>query len=262
MDIDVTQVAKIDARRSEGLKNIISKSGSLQMFAGANDCRFFVNNTTNPASIANPATKGGDLEITISSWFLKGYSVGYVMGMLCHEVGAHYMADEGIGDKAYANEATTLKNKMKIADPLTKWSYVPVEASQSDHIFACCYGSPRYDYYRNLMGEFATLISMYLTVPVNGKLLYTDEDLPDLLDCWLMDVASILATKDRRHLGVVYPYSKYVAEAYSAHLAQLKADAATVSSDADVQTAIAGLKDKTASEVMSAYGSMAKKLFA
>jgi hypothetical protein len=271
MKIYITELEKVNHEKSNGLRWIIKQSKSFQSFiAKDKDCRFLVNNTTNPASIYNPANNDGNLFIEISRWFLQGYSVGYITGMLCHEVGVHFMADKGISAEAsskfsrrvipniegtWYSEKNVIAKKSKARDAATGWWYVPAKAKQPDHIFASCYGLARYEFYRTLMIEFATIISGEL----EESSLYTDKDLTDLIDCWLMDISSILATSDSRAWGVAY--AQYVAEAYGKHLAKLKEDATRLTGDAVIQQAIAGMTDKTSMNVLGAYGSMSKKLF-
>ncbi|HEX8437133.1 hypothetical protein [Archangium sp.] len=274
MFIDATALTKVSHQKSNGLQSIIEMSSSFQDFVGMNKtCKFLVNNTTNPASIYDPEKQDGHLFIEISEWFLKGYSVGYITGMLCHEVGAHYMADKGISardstrfgrrvianvEKAWYGEKNVVAQKSKVRDSATNWWLVPAKAKQPDHIFASCYGFARYEFYRTLMIEFASIIAADLEQGPQYTV-FTDEDLKDLVDCWLMDISSILATSDSRPWGV--PYAKYVAEAYAKHLALLKQDAATLTGNATIQQTIAGMGDKTTVQVLGDYGSMSKKLF-
>jgi hypothetical protein len=112
------------------------------------------------------------------------------------------------------------------------------------------------------MIEFATLIANLVNDSSSGKILFVDADLTDLIDCWLMDISSILSTSDARAWGVFLPYSKYVAEAHGKHLARLKADANTLTANAKVLQAIAAMKDKSTLGVLGEYASMSKKLFA
>jgi hypothetical protein len=263
MNIDVNAVTKLDAIKASGLKTIAESSGSLSSFVGhGNDCLFSVNNTYNPASIYNPLYNSGDLKIEISQWFLKGYSVGYIAGMLCHEVGAHFQTDSFMNKAAHKTEQDALTNKTKVQDGATGWSYTAAKATQPDHIFASCHGYERYSLYRELMIEFAGIIATLANTPVSGKILFTDADLTDLIDCWLMDIASILSTSDARAWGVILPYSKYVADAHAKHLAQLKTDAATLTGNAKVLNAIAAMQDKSTLGVLGEYVSMSQKLFA
>jgi hypothetical protein len=263
MKIDVAAVIKLDATKASGLETIAELSGSLMGFVGPmNKCQFTVNNTYNPASIYNPLYNAGDLKIEIAQWFLKGYSVGYIAGMLCHEVGAHFLTDSFMNKAAHKKEQDALTNKTKVQDGATGWTYTAAKATQPDHIFASCHGYERYTLYRELMIEFANIIAQLVGDSSSGKILFTDADLTDLIDCWLMDISSILSTSDARAWGVILPYSKYVADAHARHLAQLKTDANALTANAKVRNAIAAMQDKSTLGVLGEYVSMSQKLFA
>lgn len=263
MIVDASEISKLDAYKGAALEALANQSASLQNFIDmSKSCNFFVSEDYNPASIYNPSYQSGDLKIEISRWFLKGYSVGYIAGMLCHEVGAHFLTDDLMHSIEHDQEKAIIAKNIKVKDAATDWSYTPSKAEQPDHIFASCYGEKRYTHYRRLMIEFATLIANCVNVPFSGKILFTNKDLTDLIDCWLMDVASILATKDKRARGVMPPYTSYVATAHGMHLAKLQADAASLTNNASVLQAIANATAKSTSNVLGEYGSMSKKIFA
>ncbi len=278
MKIDISAIAKISLPKARQIETVLDKSDSLNAFIGRKDsCQFNITNEYNPASIYDPDSVDpkGSLLIEIAGWYLRNHSSGYVVGMLCHEVGAHYMADAALRlpknattntftqglvistAKIHGEQAIKAK-PMKIKDGATGWWYTPSKATQPDHIFASCTNFARYQFYRSLMIEFAEIIARYRRSDSSS---FAANDLRDLVDCWLMDIASILATTDARAWGAILPYTSYVTTAYNAHLAQLKTDCANLTLDTTVQNTIAGMPQKWTYQVMGAYGGLVPKLF-
>lgn len=254
--IDISDVREIDDDKASKLRWMVMDSASMQAWiAKDKSCRFLVTNEANPATIYDPAGQTGNLFIRISKWFIQGYSAGYIAGMLCHEVGAHYLATARIkANKTWTKEVEFRANKKKIKDPLTGWSYEPMKASQPDHIFAACATQPRYRAYRDIFIEFATIIAEDLDKTV-GAPFFSEEDLNDLLDCWLMDISSILATTDRRGRG---PFlANYVATAYNAHLADLQRNRVLLTRNARLRNVINNKSRQSWSGVLAAYSAMA-----
>ncbi|MFV8749346.1 hypothetical protein ACNOYE_02215 [Nannocystaceae bacterium ST9] len=271
MKINITAIAKIDQAKAKQLQLVLGGS-SVDPFVGKNGiCQFTTTNEYNPASIYDPNSVDpkGSLLIEIAQWYLRTHSAGYIIGMLCHEVGAHYMATAALTKNAYTQGPTSssakihseqhiTKQKMKIKDAATGWWYAPAKVTQADHVFASCSGFARYKFYRDLMIEFAEVIAFNRR---SNSSSFAANDLPDLLDCWLMDIASILATSDARAWGAILPYANYLTTAYNAHLTKLKSDRTTLTLDSDVQNAIQGLSQKWTYQVVGAYGGMIPKLF-
>lgn len=254
--INIDEVVAVDDDKARKLRWMVRESASMQAWI-ANDkhCKFLVTNETNPANIYDPAGQNGNLFIRISKWFLQGYSAGYIAGMLCHEVGAHFLATSKMkAAKTWNNEVKYRATKQKTKDQLSGWSYEPMKASQPDHIFAACYPQPRYNAYREILIEFATIIAEDLAKPF-GAPFFSTGDLTDLLDCWLMDISSILATTDRRGRGPLV--ANYVSTAYNAHLAQLQRDRARLTSNTVLRDAINNQSRQSWSGVLSAYTAMA-----
>jgi hypothetical protein len=283
MRIDITALRRLNQVKADRLRTMLDDSASLNGFIARNSpCQ--INTTTaeyNPASIYNPefVNPQGSLLIEIAEWFFRNYTAGYIVGMLCHEVGAHYMADHALRvqpvsqlrglverpithavqavARSRQNSEERIKDQaLKVQDAATNWSYTPSDAKQPDHIFASCYGYARYEYYRRLMIEFAEIIALYRR---NDPDSFAAQDLPDLIDCWLMDISSILATKDARGWGPAYAW--WVSTAYAAHLARLKADVNGLTADADVRAAVQNMQDKSSTRVFADYGQMIPRLF-
>ncbi|WNG54986.1 hypothetical protein F0U59_09520 [Archangium gephyra] len=283
MKIDINALVRLDRIKADRLKTMLDESVSLNGFIARNvQCQ--INTTTteyNPASIYNPeyVNPKGSLLIEIAEWFFRNYTAGYIVGMLCHEVGAHYMADKALRvqpvsqlrglvekpithavrltQRSHQNSEERITDfSMKIQDAATGWYYTPSDAKQPDHIFASCYGYARYYYYRNLMIEFAEIIARYRRSDDDS---FSAQDLPDLIDCWLMDISSILATKDARGWGPVYAW--WMSTSYAEHLNHLKADVNGLTNDADVRAAVQGMQNKSSARIFANYGQMIPRLF-
>jgi len=283
MKIDISALDRLDRRKGERLKTVLEMSDSINDFVPRDaPCQF--NTTTdeyNPASIYDPqfVNPKGSLLIEIAEWFYRTYSAGYIVGMLCHEVGAHYMATNALRthpksqlrgleerpmtlarldlERNHMNsEERITEGGYEVRDEATTWTFTPLEAKQPDHIYATCYGYARYDYYRRLLIELAQIIAIDRRGDPDS---FTADDLPDLIDCWLMDVSSILATKDKRGAG---PFvAGYMSDAYNAHLRRLQADVNGLTTDVDVRHAVANARTKSGAGVFSAYAAMVPRLF-
>jgi hypothetical protein len=254
--INIDAISAIDDDKARKLRWMVKESASIQAWiAKDKTCEFLVSNVTNPANIYDPAGQDGTLFIRISKWFIQGYSAGYIAGMLCHEVGAHFLASAKMkADSNWDQEVNSGTSKEKIKDQLTGWSYEPMKANQPDHIFAACSPQPRYEAYRAIFIEFATIIAKDIASSF-GAPFFTAGDLTDLLDCWLMDISSILATTDRRGRGPLM--ANYVATAYNAHLAELQRKRMLLTTNTVLRDAINTQSKQSWSGVLGAYSAMA-----
>lgn len=283
MRIDIAALRRISQTKADSLQTVLDESASLNGFIGR-DAECLIKTTTteyNPASIYDPefVEPQGSLLIEIAEWFFRSYTAGYIVGMLCHEVGAHYMADNALRTRpvsqlqglvarpiTHALQAQTRSRQnseerikdfaSRVQDAATNWTYTAGAAKQPDHIFASCYGYARYHYYRRLMIEFAEIIALYRR---NDPDSFSAQDLPDLIDCWLMDISSILATKDARGWGPVYAW--WMSTSYASHLARLKADVNGLTADVDVRNAVQNTVTKSSARIFANYGQMIPRLF-
>ncbi|MFE2421445.1 hypothetical protein [Streptomyces hokutonensis] len=101
-------------------------------------------------------------------------------------------------------------------------------AKQPDHVLGVIPGSPRYTIYRDLTLEMADLL---LRDARNKAPDAREQDVTDLIDRFLMDVASIAATNDNRLRGMPFPGNSEgqvirqdIAAVYNAYKSRLAAD--------------------------------------
>jgi hypothetical protein len=100
------------------------------------------------------------------------------------------------------------------------------EAKQADHVLGVIPQGPRYGVYKAVTTEMAERLLHDVKDQVDGA---KQQDVTDLLDCFLMDVASMAATNDNRLLGAP-PKSgseavrKDIAQVYNRYRALLSAD--------------------------------------
>jgi hypothetical protein len=97
----------------------------------------------------------------------------------------------------------------------------PADAPQRDHAYAAVPGQDRYHFYQNLVVSIAYHLSQ--TQFADRK-----TEITNLFDCYLMDIASILATGDKRGKGLMPSWSglgvgpSVIADVYNARRADLK----------------------------------------
>lgn len=276
-------LAGLNANKFARLTHVL-QSSPLCTWWHAGACNVLNNNTWNPASVW--FAPNGNLQIEIAEWFYRNYSAGYICGMFCHEIAVHPMADQFFTNPVVnpaghnvnvvqalsagpINHANSEENIIATAGAGgliqcaalgaagLNWQFRPSAAGQHDHIFAACEGYARYEMYQTLMLEFARLIN----TEINGANPhgFAQVDLDDLLDCYLMDIASIQATHDRRARGVVL--GGYVAQAYNAHRARLQAGVGGLGLVNPLLARVAAIPQKTSGAVFNAYWRMLVSAF-
>ncbi|MFI5856273.1 hypothetical protein [Streptomyces parvulus] len=176
---------------------LLDKHPSIQKYVGGRPCRITLQlrgmENPTPADITD---KGGTVEINLASYYFEKYDMGYVAGMLAHEFGIHPMAAgvAGIGDE---EEAFTgfpmLVPGLEGKNPPRTMS--TDGAKEKEHIFGASPDRKRYQAYRDVALEMATALYEQVQEQEEGA---TEKDVTDLLDCFLMDVATIAVGNDDR----------------------------------------------------------------
>ncbi|WP_320783901.1 hypothetical protein [Streptomyces sp. CRN 30] len=178
--------------------DLLNRHSAINEFVGTRTCHITLEKRTadTPAEVKDRGADG--VFVTLAAYYFEKYDVGYVMGMLAHEFSVHPLADaQGI-----AQEEKHLRGMpwpVPGLEDQQRGGEMPmmntVGAKQPDHILAVIPSGPRYQIYRDTALEMARLLAQDARTRTPGA---STQDVTDLLDCFLMDVASIAATNDDR----------------------------------------------------------------
>ena len=182
---------------------LLSANTAIKSFLNGRTCRITLEKRTTqtPADVVDKGTDG--VVVTMAAYYLENYDIGYIVGMLCHEFGIHPMAaaapnmrDEEEAFRGVPFPVPGLEDK---PHPDGFASMNTDSAKQADHVLGVIPGSPRYTIYRDVTLEMADLLLRDASNHEEGA---REQDVTDLIDCFLMDVASIAATNDNRVRGM------------------------------------------------------------
>jgi Domain of unknown function (DUF4157) len=212
--VTFTNANKKFAPRAQQLIDLIAAHPSIGAFINNRPCFItLVNSPGNPASVID---LGKQVNIELAYWYFETYELGYTLGMLCHEFAVHPMAD---GDpRVQAIEPNMMGQDIPtgVKDGKKDHTINSDSAGQVDHVFAAVVGMPRHDIYVRTVVQMAELLAAEAAKHGTGIGI---EEVTNLLDCFMMDCASILATNDHRDKGAQVP--GLVAACYNDYLAQL-----------------------------------------
>ncbi|MFC9288264.1 hypothetical protein ACFT0E_16620, partial [Streptomyces sp. NPDC057052] len=166
------------------------------------------------ALVVRPAAEMRGVEINLASYYFEKYDIGYLMGMLAHEIGLHPLASaqDGLG----RDEADNAGKPQRVPGLPENRVMNTVGAGQADHIMAASPERVRHRIYRDVVVEMARVLAQQAA---NGDEGAGTKDVTDLFDTYLMDVATIAVTNDHRARAVTDP--GYTARSYNAYKAQL-----------------------------------------
>ena len=211
---------------------LLASNSKVTSFLGDRTCRITLEKRTTetPANVVDKGAEG--VFVTMASYYLENYDIGYIVGMLCHEFGMHPMAQSAPN---MTEEEENFRG-MPYPVPGLEGKDVPDgfasmnsdTAQQADHVLGVIPGSPRYTVYRDVTLEMADLLLRDVHNKEDGA---REQDVTDLIDCFLMDVASIAATNDNRKRGMPIlgngegeTIRKDIAAVYNAYRARLSQD--------------------------------------
>ncbi|MFE7890431.1 hypothetical protein [Streptomyces sp. NPDC057412] len=192
---------------------------TIRDYIGGRPCRITLHlrTTKTPADVRDLGDDG--VQINLASYYFEKYDIGYVMGMLAHEIGLHPLASRNrdIPDEEAMFRGIPLPVP-GLADLRTPRTMNTDSAGQADHIMAAFPSSTRHGIYRDIVLKMADLLALAARDGVEGA---KAKDVTDLIDCYLMDVASIAITSDYRMNAAKEPgNTAKVYNAYKALLAQ------------------------------------------
>ncbi|MFH9010849.1 hypothetical protein ACH4C6_05695 [Streptomyces sp. NPDC017943] len=176
--------------------------------------------TETPADVRDLGAEG--VQINLASYYFEKYDIGYIMGMLAHEIGLHPLAsrDTGIPDEEsmFQDIPLPVPGLADLAEPRTMSTR---GAGQADHIMAAFPSSTRHRIYREIVVGMAGILARQAQAGEEGA---RAADVTDLFDCYLMDLASIAITNDYRMNAAKEP--TYTAKVYNAYKDLLRASLA------------------------------------
>ncbi|MFF5315759.1 hypothetical protein, partial [Streptomyces massasporeus] len=175
-----------------------------------------VRTTETPADVTDLGPEG--VQINLASYYFEKYDIGYIMGMLSHEIGLHPLASR---DRNIPDEEEMFKN-FPLSVPGLEDQNPPrimstEGAGQADHIMAAYPSSTRHRIYRDIVLKMADILAVAAQAGAEGA---KPKDVTDLFDCYLMDLASIALTNDHRTNAAKEP--RNTAKVYNAYKAQLQ----------------------------------------
>ncbi|MEJ8672299.1 hypothetical protein WKI71_40000 [Streptomyces sp. MS1.AVA.1] len=201
---------------------LLRKHATIRSYIDDRPCRItlLVRTTETPANVRDRGADGVDIEL--ASYYFEKYDIGYVMGMLAHEIGLHPLASQnaGIPDEEMMFRGVPLAVP-GLSDLKTPRTMSTEGAGQADHIMAAFPSSTRHRMYREIVMEMGQVLARdAATGDDNAK----SKDVTDLFDCYLMDLASIAVTNDHRMNAATEP--GYTARVYNAYKEMLRAQLA------------------------------------
>ncbi|MGW2334791.1 hypothetical protein ACWCXS_12610 [Streptomyces sp. NPDC001685] len=221
-NFEFTNLKHTDERYRDKAVRIIELLGdhpTIRDYIGGRPCRITLHlrTTETPADVRDLGDDG--VQINLASYYFEKYDIGYVMGMLAHEIGLHPLASRNrdIPDEEAMFRGIPLPVP-GLADLRTPRTMTTDSAGQADHIMAAFPSSTRHGIYRDIVLTMADLLARAARDGVEGA---KSKDVTDLIDCYLMDVASIAITSDYRMNAAKEPgNTAKVYNAYKALLAQ------------------------------------------
>ncbi|MFF9165261.1 hypothetical protein ACF081_34115, partial [Streptomyces longwoodensis] len=201
------------------IAELLDEHGTIKNYVGDRQVRITLHlrTTETPADVIDRGDDGVD--INLASYYFEKYDTGYIMGMLAHEIGLHPLASRN----TRIPEEEDLYRGMPLMVPGLENLKTPrfmntEDAGQEDHIMAAFPHTIRHGIYRDIVVEMANVLEHRARVGVPGA---KAQDVTDLIDTYLMDLATIAVTNDHRAKAVLDP--SYTARVYNAYKQQFAA---------------------------------------
>ncbi|MFF1697729.1 hypothetical protein ACFVXC_29630 [Streptomyces sp. NPDC058257] len=198
---------------------LLDEHGTIRSYVGDRQVRItlHVRTTETPADVIDRGDRGVD--INLASYYFEKYDIGYIMGMLAHEIGLHPLADRNT--KIVEEEDLLRGTPYQVPGLKTPRFMNTVGAGQADHVMAALPESTRHGIYRGIVIEMAEVLARHARVGVMGAKF---KDVTDLVDTYLMDLATIAVTNDNRVDAAWEP--RNTGRVYNAYRAQFAAQLA------------------------------------
>ncbi|MET9567314.1 hypothetical protein ABZY07_44665, partial [Streptomyces tauricus] len=182
---------------------LLDAHNTIKSYVGGRPVRItlHVRTTETPADVRDLGDDG--VQINLASYYFEGYDIGYVMGMLAHEIGLHPLASR---NPDIPEEEDAYRGNSLPVPGLTDQATPPLMntdgAGQADHIMAAHPRTIRHGIYRDIVIEMAEVLAQRVRDRVPGA---KSQDITDLFETYLMDLASIAVTNDHRLNAVGKP---------------------------------------------------------
>jgi hypothetical protein len=199
--------------------DLLRKHDTIREYIGGRPCRItlHVRTTETPADVRDRGEDG--VEINLASYYFEKYEIGYIMGMLAHEIGLHPLASRNRNipdeEEMFRGIPLPVPGLSELKTPRTMNTE---GAGQADHIMAAFPSSTRHRIYRDIVVGMAKVLAQDAQTGEEGA---KPADVTDLIDCYLMDVASIAITNDYRMNAAKEPGN--TAKVYNAYKEMLHA---------------------------------------
>lgn len=199
------------------LLGLLDKHASVRKYVGDRPCHITLRLRAMEAP-ADIQDRGEMIEINLASYYFEKYDMGYITGMLMHEFGIHPMAAgvEGIGEEeeTFAGFPMLVPGLENSRSPRLMNS---AEAKEPQHIFGVAPERKRFQKYRDVALEMATTLAAEAEEQEEGA---SPKDVTDMLDCFLMDLATIAVGNDDRVTAAKNPNN--VATVYNRYKALIR----------------------------------------
>ncbi|MFB6638587.1 hypothetical protein ACFCYF_15150 [Streptomyces chartreusis] len=193
--------------------DLLRKHDTIRDYIGGRPCRITLHlrTTETPADVTDRGEAGVD--INLASYYFEKYDIGYIMGMLAHEIGLHPLASRNTNipdeEEMFAGVPLAVPGLSDLKTPRTMSTE---GAGQADHIMAAFPSSTRHGIYRDIVVKMAGVLAEDAQAREEGA---KAKDVTDLIDTYLMDLATIAVTNDRRKDAAWEP--RYTAKVYNAY---------------------------------------------
>ncbi|GAA3064859.1 hypothetical protein GCM10010464_31550 [Pseudonocardia yunnanensis] len=191
-NFEFTNVSPDYMDKATRVLDLLSSHSIIKKYVNGRPCRITLEKRTadTPADVIDRGPDG--VQVTMAAHYFENYEIGYIAGMLAHEFGIHPVPESRRG---VTEEEAMFKDMDWPVPGLSGSTMNSATAKQGDHVLGVLPGSPRYQIYKDVALEMARLLLRDATSQAPEA---SPKDVTDLLDCFLMDVASVAATNDNR----------------------------------------------------------------
>ncbi|GAB3743418.1 hypothetical protein [Spirosoma lituiforme] len=149
-------------------------------------------------NLATVVIAGGQVQVTLSSWYFETQTIGKIIGIIAHELAIHAIASEQLTELQKKKEIRYIDLEKHHKAGLNEDVIFYDKNNSADHIFAALKGNRRYEIYQQVVYEMA--LSMKHNISLNAGI--NEEDISDLIFAYLCDISIILSTNDHKEQAI------------------------------------------------------------